>query len=317
MAKATIRTGVTMGNKVGTIIAGLIFAVCFGAVGAGATWVIATTVADGLAAREWVKVRAEVLSFQNDSVRYRYEVDGRKYTGDRMGTFVMGGRDNIDSWHGEMSQRLSAAVHDKKPITVFVDPSDPSRSMIDNTIRWNLLAMALPFALGFGGVGVGALFFMVKSLLPSRPKAQPTRPSRGLAARWFFTFMWNVISVPIAYIAVPQLWAEGEWMGLLILLFPLIGALLLWGAITSTLAAIRDVIRDAFRRPATPDLFQQAAAAAAAPLPAQPQPAEAGGTVFARGMLSDTPTVATAAPHASGLRDFPTAEEPRVSELCT
>jgi hypothetical protein len=299
MARPTIRMGSTVRDKVGTVLGCLLFAVCFGAVGAGATWVLVATVSDGLKAREWVKVKADVVSFDSGNVRYRYQVDGKQYTGDRMGTFVLGGSDNVDSWHSDMTSMLRTAKQEKKPITVFMNPDDPSQSMIDNTIRWNFLALVLPFALGFGGVGVGALVVLVKTLLPARAPSGPPRRSEfaGLGAMWAFTFMWNVISVPIAYIAVPQLIDEGEWVGLLVLLFPLIGALMLWGAITSTIGAIRRTLASALARPATPDLFAEAAAAASAPPPPAASP-EAGGTVFARGMISDS-----AAP----------AEEPRLT----
>src|SRR4051812_19439344 len=153
-----------MKEKLGTVLFCLVFAIPFGGVGAGAAYAIYGTIRDGMAAREWVRVKAEVLSHGNGSALYRYTMDGKSYTGDRLGSNVIGGTDNVDSWHEDVDAMLSEAQSSGKPITVFVDPDDPSRSMVDNTIRWKLLMFFVPFALGFGGVGVGALFMMFKAL---------------------------------------------------------------------------------------------------------------------------------------------------------
>jgi hypothetical protein len=238
-------------ERLGAALVCLVFALPFGGVGAGAAYAIAGTIRDGMAAREWVRVKAEVLSHGNGSVLYRYTMDGKSYTGDRLGTNVIGGTDNVDSWHEDMDSMLAAARSEGKPITVFVNPDDPTQSMVDNTIRWKLLVFFIPFALAFGGVGVGALFMMYKALAGDRPAVARTGPRRatpntiasdqrgGVAMLWIFAFFWNAISFPIAFLFVPEIWASGEWIGLLVLLFPLIGVLLLWGCIAGTINYFR------------------------------------------------------------------------------
>ena len=254
-----------MKEKLGAALVCLVFAIPFGGVGAGAAYAIAGTIRDGVAAREWVRVKAEVLSHGNGSVLYRYTMDGKSYTGDRLGSNVIGGTDNVDSWHEDMDSMLTAARSEGKPITVFVNPDDPAQSMVDNTIRWKLLVFFVPFALAFGGVGVGALFMMYKALSGDGPaSARRTRDRTGkavtqavLAAKgatpntiasdqrggmvmlWVFAFFWNSISFPIAFLFVPEIWRSGEWVGLLVLLFPAIGVLLLWGCISSTINYVR------------------------------------------------------------------------------
>ena len=242
-----------MKEKLGAALMCLAFAVPFGGVGAGAAWAIAATIQDGMRAKEWVRVKAEVLSHGSGSVLYRYRMDGKSYTGDRLGSNVLGGTDNVDSWHEDMESMLSSARSEGKPITVFVNPDNPQESMVDREIRWKLLVFFVPFALAFGGVGVGALYMLVRTLAGGKGHGAPA--SAGAAGRqarkiqsdqrsgvlmlWVFAFFWNAISFPIAILFIPEAIANGEWLALLVGLFPVIGLLLIWGCIAGTVNYIR------------------------------------------------------------------------------
>ena len=274
--------------KATKILLALVFGVIFGGIGAAASYVMYRTIADSQRAESWVKVKASVDTYKRGTVSYRYTMGGAEYKGDRMGAFILGGRDNLDDWYGDMDRMLRRAVEKHEPITVYVNPDNPQESMIDHTLRWKLIAMIVPFAVGFGGVGLGAAWVMLSSLFtsdtppatwtPGTP-APAARRSSGLGGQWAFTIMWNAIALPISFIAVPGIWQSGEWIGLIILIFPLIGVLMLWGAISSTISAIVRAARSPRREEAV-DLSALAEAARAAP------PQDAGGTVFARGMLS-------------------------------
>jgi hypothetical protein len=225
---------------------------------------------------------------------YRYTFQGREYKGDRLGTEILGGTDNLDSWHDDMADMLATARKEGKPITVFVNPDNPSESMIDRAIRWNLMLMFLPFALGFGGVGVGALWFMARALRGDPPERVGTRVTTGgggVLGVWVFAFFWNAISMPIALLVVPHVIETEEWAGLLVLIFPLIGVLMVWGAISQTIAAIR--------RRGMP---------AEVPLP-EPAASVAHGTstLFARGMIKEDHAAASpamASAPAPSIRSF-------------
>jgi hypothetical protein len=271
-------------GRLGAALVCLLFAVPFGAVGVGASWLLGRMVYDHQRSAEWVRVKATVDSFSRGKVQYRYRMGDVEYRGDRLGLNPLEGRDSIDSWQADMFNMLSAAKTAKKPIMVLVNPDNPAESMVDRTLRWKLVAFALPFALGFGAVGVGALFMFFRTLVrdPDAP-AQPTR-SRGILAAWLFAFMWNVISFPIAIAVIPGAWDDGQWGVMFVLIFPLIGVLLLWGAISTTIKAIGDMFR---REPELPTLLVPKAAA----------PMNDG--VFARGMLGDTRPAATGAVAAS------------------
>jgi hypothetical protein len=61
----------------------------------------------------------------------------------------------------------------------------------------------------------------------------------GVIGLWIFTVLWNAIAFPIALLTVPELVKSGEWLGLLVLLFPLIGLLMLWGCVSQTIGLWR------------------------------------------------------------------------------
>ena len=231
-----------MKEKLGAIAACLLFAVCFGGVGVFASWVIGGSILDWQRAKEWVRVKADVVSYSGGEVVYRYAIDGREHHGTRLNPSVIGpgGADNVDD---EIDGRLSAALSEKKPITVFVDPANPAQSMADREMPWKMTLFFIPFALAFGGVGVGALYMLVRVVSGaekrSRKGARTSDAMAGVLGLWVFAFFWNVVSFPIALLALPQMWAEREWWGLLILLFPLIGVLLLWGAIAGSWNLLR------------------------------------------------------------------------------
>lgn len=240
-----------MKSRLGAALFCLLFAIPFGGVGVGASWVLGRMIYDGHRAEDWVRVKATVDSSSRGQVSYRYSFRGADYRGDRLGTNPIGGTDNVDSWHDDMAAMLSTAMQESKPITVWVNPDNPSESMVDRTIRWKLAIFIVPFAFAFGAVGLGAMlmFFATLFTLFRSPAADveadpvaavSAKPGGGVAFLWIFAFFWNVISVPIALLVVPDAIADGDWAVLFVLIFPLIGVLILWGAIAATIKAIRD-----------------------------------------------------------------------------
>ena len=224
-----------MRDKFNTLMLCLLFGLPFGAVGAGAAYVIGKAIHDGVRAQEWVRVKADLQGFGDGNISYHYVLNGQRYHGDRLGTNPIGGTDNVDDWHERVHDHLESAQREGRPITVWVNPDNPSESMFDRQIRWNLMLFAAVFAFGFGGVGVGAFVVAVASLLPKRAvQGLKNSEASGVGTIWVFAFFWNVISFPIALLAIPQMWAEGNWLGFLVLLFPLVGVLLLWGAVKTT-----------------------------------------------------------------------------------
>ena len=136
-----------------------------------------------------------------------------------------------------------------------MNPENPAEAVYDRGVRWAQLLFLTPFALAFGGVGVGALWVMANVLRGEGAgsgsegaqravdRALGTSGKGGQASRrflWIFAFFWNALSWPIAILALRDIVARGEWLGLLVLLFPLVGVLVLWGAIAASWKAYRE-----------------------------------------------------------------------------
>jgi hypothetical protein len=287
--------------KLGAALVCLLFAIPFGGVGAGASYAVYRMVTDSHRAAEWVRVKAFVDSFSSGKVQYHYTFRDTQYRGDRLGVNPYGGTDDIDSWHDDKFAMFSHAQMRKEPITVWVNPENPAESMVDRDVRWKLVFFAMPFALGFGGVGVGAIYMFFRALLGSSQTdaGSAIRASGGgmsLAGAWIFAFFWNVISIPAAVFLVTDAIHKGEWMWLVLLILPLIGLLLLWGAITATFRAIRARFT---REPELPRLV--------------PQRRTNDG--FARGMIGDAPALAGGAAIDTFDTGMPPRPDPTIAEL--
>jgi hypothetical protein len=228
-----------VGGKLGIAALCLLFAVPFGGVGVFTGWLAGTTLYDGARARDWVLVKAEPVG----EAAYRYVIDGREHVSERV-TLLRVGTSDVDNAGHDI---LARARSEKKPLTVFVNPANPAESVVDRTIPWMFVVGMIPFVFGFGGVGVGALWFLVKSLVgPSEParakggkSVAASSDTTGVLAIWVFAFFWNVIAIPISVLIVPEAVRNGEWAALFVLIFPLVGLLLVWGAVSATLQRLR------------------------------------------------------------------------------
>ena len=231
-------------SRLGAAIGALACLTLFGGAGAFFAWAIGATIHDGLRAGDWVRVKANVERVEVGQATYSYEWQGKRYVGDRAGTFVLGGSSEVDDWDDRMDALLTAAVERKQPITAWVNPENPAESMIDREIRWKLLLVFVPFAIGFGGAGLAAFYLIGRQALGlqqtggSVPWLKPQ--ARQALFQWAVTLVWNAVSLPIALIAIPSLYASGEWFPIVLLvIFPLFGVLMLWSALASTVAVLR------------------------------------------------------------------------------
>lgn len=234
-----------MRSRLSAIFGSLLFAVCFGGVGALTGWLAGTVLYDGIRARDWVAVEAEVTG---DDV-YRYVLAGNTYTSERLTLLRMGSSDVDGS--DEVSARLSQAKSAGKPVRVWVNPANPHESVAERGIPWMFLVAMSPFVLGFGGVGAGALWFAGRNALdlffPGR-RARRERPAAPAAhdgkvtlkTRWLMAFFWNALAIPVSALALMDAFAGGDKMALLVLIFPLVGLALLWGAVAASWARIRE-----------------------------------------------------------------------------
>src|SRR6187402_47510 len=141
-------------ERIGAGIAACAFLLIFGGIGFLGIYAIAGTVYTGWRANGWVATPARITHV--DRLAYTYEWQERSYPGNRAGTFVLGGTSEVDDWDDRIEALISKAHSEESPVTVYVNPSDPAESILNREIRWKLLMVFLPFAVGFSGAGLFA-----------------------------------------------------------------------------------------------------------------------------------------------------------------
>lgn len=208
----------------------------------------------GYQAQSWETVPAKVIIAKLDEHRsdgsstykvvasYRYNYQGDVYESDNVALYE--DRDSFKSFHKKLFDRLDKAKQQKKPVDCYVNPSNPSESLLDRTIRPTMILMMSPFVLAFGLVGFGLVIGAVYALKADKKKNKliqkdPNKPwlwredwklgivksgtKIGFNAMVGFTVLWNSISLPIATILFLDEDDNPWWAKLIVLIFPLIG----------------------------------------------------------------------------------------------
>ena len=242
-------------------IFGTLFALPFFAVGVWMLWSISTTLYDAWRMDSWVQVEAKLTNggyttnSGDDSdtyeayASYTYVIDGKIYTGDRV--TLSGGGDNIGDYQQDIGRNLQRAIGDV--MMIYVDPTNPSDSIIDRGIRWGLLGFKSIFLFVFGGVGLGAIIFIWKApkekdktlpeyaaspwLLNDAWQTASIRSSskNAMYGAWAFAGIWSLISAPLPFLLYEEVLEKENYIALVGLLFPLVGIGLIVWAIRRTL----------------------------------------------------------------------------------
>ena len=240
-----------------------LFALPFAGVGVWMLWSIGSTVIDAWQMNSWLPAEATVInagyttSSGDDSdtyeayAQYRYYWNGQTFTGDRVS--ISAGGDNIGDYQTETGRRLSAAQRSGQPITVYVNPAQPSEAIVNRDIRWGMIGFKSIFVFVFGGVGFGLIYAAFRTpktkdaTLPryaDKPwllndKWQTDTIRSGSKATmwgaWAFAAFWNLISAPLPFVLFDEVTNKQNYIALVGLLFPLIGIGLLWWAIARSL----------------------------------------------------------------------------------
>jgi len=243
----------------------VLFGLPFAAAGIGMLfWLLLPVLLEWHAMKDWVPVTAEMLAAELEShqgddsttykatARYQYAYQGRTYVGDRVG--LSRGSDNVGDWQQRTASRLQHAMHYHQPVTVYVNPGNPAKAIIDRELRTGMLLFYLAFVLVFSGVGIGIMLFGLKkrhtgtgvtdSQQPWLSRTEwsspelTTSPKAGVWAMWGFAAFWCALSAPATFAMMDEL-EKGNWAILVILLFDVIGVFLVVSAIRYTLAAKR------------------------------------------------------------------------------
>ncbi|PJI97646.1 uncharacterized protein DUF3592 [Acidovorax sp. 69] len=167
-----------------------LFALPFAAVGVGMLLLgVLPTLYDWSRMQFWQPAQATLVSAQLNAsrssksttyhvtARYRYQVAGREYEGDRVA--IGSGGDNVGDFQEALGERLEHALQSAQPVPIWVSATNPAEAVIDRSLRPGLLALKMVFVVVFGGVGLGMLVHLVRT--PSQAGRQ-TSPQRAVAA---------------------------------------------------------------------------------------------------------------------------------------
>lgn len=181
------------------------------------------------------------------AAQYRYWVGGVEYTGSRVS--IHGGSDNVGEFQQRLGSQLELMYSNQEPVSVFYNPGDPADAVLNRDMRWEMIGFKSVFIFAFGGAGLGMMIFGFRgkrTIVSPETAAKPwlARPEwadnhirssarGGMYTIWFFTVIWNALSLPATF-AVPDVWRTEGALALIILLFPLVGVGTLYWALKLT-----------------------------------------------------------------------------------
>lgn len=241
----------------------VMFSLPFVSVGAFMGWSIVSNVTEALQMRTWQPVSAELLRAgyhtrsgdDSDSYQayaeYVYTIDGRSYHGNRVA--IAGGADSVGDHQRDFGRKLGNIADRGGRIDVYVDPADFSSAVIDRELRWGLLGFKAVFLFLFGGVGAGILIYALRSAKSTNLAtiSHPNEPwlanlawqtgtidshSRSaMFVTWAFAAFWNLVAAPVPFLLYDEVLIKKNYLGLVGMLFPLVGVGLLVWALRRTL----------------------------------------------------------------------------------
>jgi hypothetical protein len=243
-------------------ILGSLFALPFFGVGVWMLWAISNNFYDVWDMQDWhsVEARLSAAGYTTNSgddsdsyeayASYSYTFFGQTFQGDRVS--LSSGADNIGDYQQDTGQRLSNAMSRNEHITVWVNPDNPSESIVDRSLRWGLLGFKSIFLFVFGGVGLGLLIAIWRAP-KEKDKTKPEYQSApwllnhdwqsasirsdskmSMWGAWAFAAIWNLISAPTPFLAYREVVDKENYIALAALLFPVVGIGLIGWAVKRT-----------------------------------------------------------------------------------
>ena len=248
----------------------LLFCIPFAGIGTGFGYAIASCLIKWQAMKSWIEVPAIIETTNLDikhsrsskgkssttykvTVVYNYTIKDTSYTGDKVS--MHSGSDNIGSFHKRTYDQLSKYKNSGEPFRVYVNPSNPSESILFRSPRLEKLGFYMIFTLIFGGFGYGLLYGAIRGIGTKRQEDQLKSLYQNEPWLWknqwkdgiihsqsksklmfsiIFALFWNLISTPILFI-IPGELNKGNKPVLIALIFPFVGIILAIWAIRNIL----------------------------------------------------------------------------------
>ncbi len=92
--------------------------------------------------------------------RYRFQWQGAEYISTQVTPNV---KSSAEQHNTDLFRALKSARESGSAVTAWVDPQDPTYAVLDKSVPWQVLLVALPVAIIFGGVAAlfGYLFVLM------------------------------------------------------------------------------------------------------------------------------------------------------------
>ncbi|ASP40173.1 hypothetical protein CHH28_16475 [Bacterioplanes sanyensis] len=158
---------------------------------------------------------------------YHFQINGQQYRSHQVSLF--GGSDNIGSYWSDLYSRLKRQ-RDSNAVIAWVNPQDPTQSLLDRSLRPGFIIMGSVFLLAFGGIGL-MVVYRGQSVSNSVAAGSLSSEQKGkykvlLVLGTGFTVLG--VAAGVSALHSTQHW---QWEQLLIALFPLAGIAMLVQAI--------------------------------------------------------------------------------------
>ncbi len=185
----------------------------------------------------WARVPATVLSSKLNSHRsdgsttysvsgsYRYRFRGVDYTSSQISQYS--GSDNFGDYWQQLYGRIDTARRNNRTVSAWVNPDAPHEAYLDRTFRWGSVIFGFAFGGVFALVGGGVMFLMRRGSKEAELVSETGfYSSQEKSGHWFlvgFGAIFILLPSP-AYLGVWKEVSRGDYMILMVLLFPLVGA---------------------------------------------------------------------------------------------
>jgi len=192
-----------------------------------------------VASSNWIEAPATLHSLKLDrkhgetttySVKseYSYSFNGFRYRGNRVSLSTAS--DNVGKYWQELYSNLRKLRTDNE-VSVWVNPKDPSNAVLDRTLRWKSIVFASMFLFLFGGLG-GLFTWASLQGVKSLEDRLHDEEINGITCNeknggWFFVgfgSIFLVMGLGTSVMILPDAISEGDYAALLVLLFVIVGA---------------------------------------------------------------------------------------------
>lgn len=118
-------------------------------------------------------------SASETTANYRYTYHGFTYENSLV--YVAAFNDSIGSYQKNLRKNLAKSYTSKHPITIWLDPDNPEKAIIDKDMRWGLLVLMSLFCSLFIGIGLTVSWL---SLTTKSTSSLPSNNLQVLHKKW-------------------------------------------------------------------------------------------------------------------------------------